>query len=248
MSRSKRSEPPFLRFDRLTGDPRLTHFFTVRSNPYDLIDPGERQAFLHTFYGGNYEIVVPRQVHGDQIAVVSGPLVSAPEADALVTAWPGLFIGILVADCFPILLFDPHHLVLAVVHAGWRGVAANIQGKTVEFLRTRFASQPSGITAVIGPGIGPCCFQVGEEVVHIFHKHGGFQADWLVKREGKFFLNLRFVIVTDLIRQGVPAESIETVLLCTACRRDLFHSYRRDGPGAGRMLLGAALCPDVPLP
>jgi YfiH family protein len=163
------------------------------------------------------------QVHGAEIERWDGlpadPFtdVSAPraEVDGHVTTLPGLGLLVQVADCLPVALASADQI--AMVHCGWRGLAGGIVAGAV----TEFDEPP---TAVIGPGIGRCCFEVGPEVLAAF-------ADVEGAAEGRM-LDLRKVAEARLRASGV--EQVEHIDLCTYCRDDLFFSHRRDGGVAGR--------------
>ena len=145
-------------------------------------------------------------------------------ADALVTATPGLAISIRTADCLPILLVDRQHRAVAAVHAGWRGSADEIVRRTLDRMREEFETAPDQIIAAIGPGIGKCCYQVGDEVARKFGLNGAGRVDLAAANR------------QQLIMDGVPAGQIDTVGPCTMCNAEQFHSYRRDGEAAGRMI------------
>ena len=170
------------------------------------------------------------QVHGESIAVVENPGNYA-ETDALVTEEKDLIVGVSIADCVPILLYDRAGQRVAAVHAGWRGTAKKILAKTVEHLLRTGRSDPREIFAFIGPSAGVCCYEVGEEVV------GNFSKDCYVDSErfGKYKLDLKRVNSTQLTESGVPVENIEVSKACTICDEN-FHSHRRDGIASGRML------------
>ncbi len=145
------------------------------------------------------------------------------DADALVTTVPELWISIRTADCIPVLLVDPSAHVAAAVHAGWRGTAERIVAKTLLRMQ-ELGAQVSDIRAAIGPGIGACCYEVGPEVAARF----GF--------EGRAHLDLAAQNERQLIDGGLDLEQIWQAKCCTKCDPELFHSYRRDGEAAGRLV------------
>ena len=166
------------------------------------------------------------QVHGAEIAGWDAPPPPGQEGyaqpgaelakvDGHVTGCQDLGLLVLAADCLPVALAGPGRV--AMLHCGWRGVAAGILRRGVE----AFAQPPA---AAIGPGIGRCCFEVGEEVLEQF-------ADVDGAADGRM-LDLRAVAEARLRAAGV--ETVEHVDLCTSCRSDLFFSHRRDGPVTGR--------------
>lgn len=169
-------------------------------------------------------VVIGRQVHGSDIAVHHGPQVPAPwaapgtglaDVDGHVLTAPGIAALVFVADCLPIAIAGPDGV--AMLHGGWRGLAGGIVGDGAERVR--------GKAAAIGPGIGPCCYEVGEEVLAAFAPLGDEVAD------GRM-LDLKAVARILLQRAGV--EAIEDAGICTRCERETFFSHRGDGPGTGR--------------
>jgi YfiH family protein len=146
------------------------------------------------------------------------------EGDGLITATPGLSVSVRTADCFPILLVDARRRAVAAVHAGWRGTAGRIVPVTIEFMRAEFGTDPADVYVAIGPGIGECCYQVGEEVGRHFGLPGAGRVD------------LGEANRRQLIDTGVPEGHIDRVDLCTYCDATKFHSYRRDKESAGRMI------------
>jgi YfiH family protein len=163
-----------------------------------------------------------KQIHSNLVLLAdhSGLL---GEGDALITGEPGLAISIRTADCYPILLADTRNRAIAAIHAGWRGTAAQIVLRTLEKMKSEFATQPSEVVAAIGPGIGVCCYEVGEEVAREF----GF--------DGKTHLGLAWENRKQLESAGVPAQNIEALDVCTFCDAERFFSYRREKEKAGRM-------------
>jgi len=172
-----------------------------------------------------------KQVHG--VAVALAPFEGTPEADAAVATAAGLILGIETADCLPVLLVDPARRFVAAVHAGWRGTASGVVGHAVGALVARGA-RPEDLLAALGPGIGPCCYEVGDELRAAFGTDGG--AFFHPGPRGRPHLDVRAANVAQLERAGIPSERIHSVDDCTSCRRDLYYSYRRDGAGAGRMI------------
>lgn len=173
-----------------------------------------------------------RQVHGTRVADVAsgGPDVTA---DGLVSATRGLVVGIVTADCAPVLLVSRTRGVVAAVHAGWRGAAAGVLESAIEALRTTFAVDPSTIEAVIGPAVGRCCYEVGEEVYAAFAARTGTLTEAAWEMRGRWHLDLRAAVRALLVEGGVGA--VATLGPCTVCDRS-YRSFRRDGAGAGRQL------------
>lgn len=183
--------------------------------------------------------VRPVQVHGTKVVVVSDAEGPGPgEADALVSDTPGLAVAIVTADCVPILLADASAGVVAAVHAGWRGLAAGVVSRGVEALLARGAD-PTRLRAAIGPHIGSGCYEVDEPVIAGLRARFGVlaQAALAPTRAGHAELSLAALVGEDLRGSGVLAAHIgSAAAACTRCEPRRFHSYRRDGPRAGRLL------------
>jgi YfiH family protein len=164
----------------------------------------------------------------------------AVDGDASVTSVHGPVLAVQTADCVPILIADSSARCVAAIHAGWRGTAARITEQTVKRLAEKFAVKPEDLIAVIGPHIGVCCYEVGEEVVRAIADPEAFERrpEW-----PKPHLNLGIANRNQLIAAGLKAEQIEVSSLCTRCRADLFFSYRREGEQAGRLLSVIGIAP-----
>ena len=187
------------------------------------------------------------QVHGATVHVTHGPPAPA-QGDGLWTRTPGLVVAVRVADCVPILLWDPGAPAVAAVHAGWRGTAQDIAGAAVRVGVERLDVAPGRLRAAVGPSIGPCCFEVGDEVVQGL-RGAGLPDEAFGLRTGprdRPHVDLRAANRALLVRAGVADTSIEDVGGCTSCHPERYESYRRDGPTSGRgrgliALLGALL-------
>ena len=164
-----------------------------------------------------------KQIHSATWVAAEGRCGILGQGDALLEDRPGAVIAIKTADCIPILLVDERHHAVAAVHAGWRGTVARIAAGAVEAMRTRYGSEPRDLHAAIGPGIGKCCFEVGPEVAAQFGEPGRVHID-LTAANGR-----------QLQESGVTPERIYASNLCTMCQAEDFHSFRRDGEGAGRL-------------
>lgn len=164
-----------------------------------------------------------RQVHSATCVPAEGRSGVLGPGDALLEDRPGAVVAIKTADCIPILLVDERRRSVAAVHAGWRGTVARIAAGAVEAMRRRFDSDPRDLHAAIGPGIGPCCYQVGPEVAAQFGQ------------AGRARISLPDANRSQLLQAGVTPERIYASNLCTMCRPGEFHSFRRDGEAAGRL-------------
>ena len=185
------------------------------------------------------KLVLTKQIHSDIVRRVGrndwGNYMEegvSPQCDALITKESGTALVIFTADCTPILLHDPVTGAVGAAHAGWRGTAQNIVGKTVEAMCREFGCDPQNIRAAIGPNIGPCCFQTDGEVPEAMIAAFGVEAADHIRREGeKFYLDLKKINALALKRAGV--QQIEISGDCTMCQPDRFWSHRVHGPQRG---------------
>lgn len=168
-------------------------------------------------------LATAKQIHSNQVLRVDTPGAQG-EGDALISNVPGVDLSIRTADCLPILMADPRNQAVAAVHAGWRGVVAEIGPKAVHAMQREFGSQPADLVVAIGPGIGKCCFEVGPEVAAQFGL------------EGRTKVDLVETMCQQLRRNGVKAENIMVSGECSCCNRELYESYRRDRGASGRMV------------
>ena len=209
----------------------------VSSPPYDTLNLGKRtddtptnveenrRRFYRAMAVSSQNKAIPQQVHGDTIAYVPHPG-TFPETDGMVTDVPGIALVVQVADCLPIFLYDSRKKAIGLIHAGWKGMMQFIVRKAVEEMVHRFHTQPQDLRVYFGPSIGPCCYEVQDDVTSHFLKK--------YVPEGK--LNLWTCAEDQLIEAGVPKEKIEKSGLCTVCLSDWFFSHRASGGKAGRMM------------
>lgn len=189
-------------------------------------------------------IATAHQVHGANVSIVGSEDggKAMPETDALVTNAPGVFLLLRFADCVPLLLYDPVRRAVGLVHAGWKGTIGGIAREAISALKEAYGCRPSDMLAAIGPSIGPCCYQVGEDVGRLVKVQ---LADWpmLLKQDenGSLHFDLWYANRLQLIRSGI--EQIEVAGVCTACHSDEFFSHRADGGRTGRFAVVVGLYP-----
>jgi polyphenol oxidase len=168
-------------------------------------------------------IVFLNQVHGDAIVDIApaprDDARHAGDADALVTALPGVCLVIRTADCVPVFLADPVRRVLGAAHSGWKGTRLEIARKTLEFMARRYGSLPADIHASLLPSIGPGSYRVNRDVFDLFDRGR------IVSGEG-LYLDLWAHIESSLRDAGVPAENIRNPRICTMRHNDRFFSHR----------------------
>jgi len=197
--------------------------------------------------------VCGEQVHGNHAEIVSrrdagrgarSRATACPNTDALISDEPGILLAQFFADCVPLYFFDPVRGVIALAHAGWKGTVLDIAGRTVAKMAESFGSMPANMLAAIGPSIGACCYEVGEDVAEKVRDlaaargldlHGG----GVLKPgdgAGKARLDLKELNRQLMIKVGILPSSIEMSQWCTGCRKDLFFSYRMEQGTSGRMM------------
>jgi len=222
-----------------------------------------RAAFLRELglASDRWGLITLRQVHSDISRFVDSPADSQLVGDGLLTSTPGLLLAVQTADCLPIILVDPRRRAVGVFHAGWRGTVKRIVEKGVGEMHRCFGSHPGDLKAAIGPGIQPCCYEVGTEVREKFESQFAYAAKLFCELEAsdpvrekypmlfltarapghsvlpkKIFLDLLEANRQQLLAVGVPEKSIAASPLCTHCRTDLLFSYRAEKGRTGRMM------------
>ena len=176
-------------------------------------------------------LAIVRQIHSNRV-ILADRAGDLGQADALISNTPGLSLAVRTADCLPILIADPENRAIAAVHAGWRGTVQQILGETIRAMSDQFGSRSKDLLIAIGPAIGACCYEVGPEVGEQFS--GMFPERQDLKSRAR--IDLAEATIRQLRRNGGSAGQIDASGLCTRCLGDWFHSYRRDGDAAGRML------------
>jgi len=213
---------------------------TTEDSPHNV--EGNRSVLTRTFGISQEQLVTVRQNHGSDLLVIDTPNDDLGhflgiEADGIITNQPSTMIGVTVADCVPILLYDPVRKVIAAVHAGWQGTAAAIVARAVQGMQSIFDSAPSGIMAAIGPCINPCCYQVDQPVKDGFKGQPElWQAVSEPDGDGKWRLDLALANRMQLEDAGLSPANIQTAGNCVSCQKDLFFSYRRDDGETGRQM------------
>jgi len=252
------SGPVVLR-SQLLGERRVRHGFSTRiggvsEGPFATLNvavgPGdspehvaENLARFAAAIGVDAErLYQTSQVHGADVRTIEPGedrlAVVREHADALIAHDPSTAIGVRTADCVPILLHEKQTNVVAAVHAGWRGVVGGVVQSALAHLAIR-ARGSRGIAAAIGPCIGPCCFEVGEEVASALSDAAPGDDRVVLRDRSKPHVDLRRAVRLQL--QALGVEEIEDVPGCTRCDAEKFYSHRRDGARSGRLI--AAIAP-----
>lgn len=217
-------------------------------SPRDKADAWEmRQIWCRGIGVDPHRIVTMGQVHGRDVLRVtaehagSGATPNSAHtgfADALITDSPDVVLMTLHADCQPILIVDSERPAVAAVHAGWRGTVADVAGAAVQAMERAFGSEPAKLLAYLGPAIGVCCNEVGDEVIAAWRDQArdlGPLAELAVAHPGpKDHFDGSRANTLLLMRAALTPGHIEVSDICTKCSKDSWFSHRGHGPGAGR--------------
>lgn len=158
---------------------------------------------------------------------------SIQDADGLLTNEKGLFLFVAVADCLPMLFYDPKIKVIGICHAGWKGTIAKIGPKMVKEFSKKFGSNSANLMIGFGPSIGGCCYEVRKDVSGKFKKVFGKDREIIQKRSGKIFIDLRLANYKLLLKTGCEAKNFDVPITCTSCRNEFFYSLRKERKGLG---------------
>lgn len=216
--------------------------FDLRQRPEDPARSARNRASFTTALGlGGAPLVTLGQTHEARVFEIddacSVPSEPPPGFDAAITNAPCVAIAIGTADCLPVLIADPARAAVGGVHAGWRSAALGLPALTVRRLGERYGSRPEELVVALGPAIGPCCFEVGEEVIEGLAASSPEPERWVIRAPGrKPHVDLALATKLALRAAGVRDEAIEVVPGCTRCDAARFFSFRREGAATGRQL------------
>jgi polyphenol oxidase len=213
-----------------------------------------------------WPLITLRQIHSDIIHCVAEPPKHPLAGDGLITRTPGILLGVLAADCLPVILVDAKRHAVGVFHAGWRGTIQRIVEKGVGEMRKNFGSHPADLKAVIGPGIRGCCYQVGPEVKDAFESQFSYAAELFRETKDRdeiherypllfltsrapghselpkqIFLDLGEANRRQLLAVGVPSRNVADLAQCTSCHLERFFSHRAEKGKTGRMMAAAGI-------
>ena len=253
-------------FENLLGHEGMDHFVTTREGgssrpPYNSLnlsfnvgdDPervlDNRRTLAEALGMPLANLTTARQIHDAHVRIVLEGLRGKGSTDyedaidgtdAMVTNVPGICLMVLSADCVPILMWDPAKKVIGVVHAGWKGTLRFIARKAAKVFQKGFGSSPHDILVGIGPSIGPCCFEVGSEVIfQVKDRLGtGKKHFWNKLVDEKGYFDLWSANLKQLVQAGIPENNIEVARTCTCDHADVFFSHRCEGGRTGRFGAG----------
>jgi polyphenol oxidase len=252
------------------GETDLNLGFTSSDDPQHVTE--NRSLFVNAAAGSKeiLGMVTLRQIHSSLIRRVTAEDISTSlKGDGLMTDQPGVLLGIQTADCIPVLVADRKKRAVAAFHAGWRGTVARIVENGVGRMRVEFGSKPEHLIASIGPGIGQCCYSVGDEVREQFESqftyapelfHEVYDSDPVKEKYPMLFLTARAPGHSDLgpsmhldlveanrrqlLSAGLKKGSIFMTGQCTGCNTDRFFSHRIERGFTGRMMSVIGVVPD----
>jgi YfiH family protein len=271
MIEKKKGFLTILFFENLLKYREIRHFVTTRTGgfsnpPYDALNLGfhvaddpehvinNRKRLAATIGIPLNHFTIGRQIHSGHVTMVSEDLrgegsthhrEAINATDAMVTNVADICLMVLVADCVPMLFFDPARRVIGVAHAGWKGTLHCIARNTVRAMQNAFGSSPGDIIVGIGPSIGPCCYEVGPEVIARVKGEFHTTKEYIVKesKDGKGYFDLWKANLQQLLRGGIQRKNIEMAMTCTCHNPDLFFSYRHQRGNTGRFGVGITINP-----
>ncbi len=221
---------PSRQIEALARIPGLVHGFSPGSHPLRETRQTQRAHLARALWkSGRLHLL--SQVHGADLR--KAPWAGRPEGDAALALEPGVLLGVETADCVPLFLIDTTSRRVAAAHAGWRGTALGVAGVALQSLIDA-GSRVGDIVAALGPAIGACCYEVGEDVVAAFGPEG--RRFFVPRERGRPHLDLRAANVAQLANLGLDPGRIHHLDECTVCRAESYPSYRREGNTAGRII------------
>ena len=217
----------YIDYSKFFSQKNLKAYISLRDKNYAIEE--SRNEFITQLELGSSIFIFPNQTHSSNVKIINKSK-SYNDTDAIISTSTDFGLGILIADCAPIFLYNINTNHFALVHSGWRGAANKITSITLKKM-IEIGNNPSNIMAVVGPSIGKCCFEIGEEV------SGLFDSTYLVsKGKSKYNLDLKGSIREELISIGLNQKYIFIDSNCTFCEENKFFSYRREGKSSGRMM------------
>jgi len=245
-----KNDIPYFEIPEITKFEWVRHAFLTRQGgvslpPHDFLNLSDKNGDREEFISRNKNLVATAfgfdpsrlilldQMQQDQILLLKGPVMTLPsplEYDALITNSPNTCLGILTADCLPILLVDQKTKVIAAVHAGRQGTALHITARVIKKMEKEFGCSSKDLLIAIGPSIGSCCYEIDKRV---FHRE--WEPFSISRGAGKWMVDLAQINIAQMKREGIKEEQIFWINLCTHCHGDFFFSYRREGE-TGRQL------------
>lgn len=230
----KKTKKGFWVLEKFDQHPKITHGFSPKAmgnmNPQQ--DKGvwrNIEIFLNLVGFHSQDMVLAEQIHKNKVAVVGenekGKIMAG--VDGMVTCEKGVILGVRVADCLPVLFYDPGKKIVGVAHAGWQGIVGGVVSQAVKKMKG-LGSRPVDILVGIGPRIGGCCYTIGQKRARIFRDKFGDLPGMIYEDAEGLHLDLVVPAVFQLEKMGVRRENIEVSLTCTSCQNQDFFSFRRE--------------------
>jgi polyphenol oxidase len=224
---------------------RLRFIYSALGGP---VSP-KRTVFMNQIHGSRIRSVhesdlvdFSKRVRKDKATSASLDHHHVPATDGLSTQVPAIAIVVYTADCLPIVCYDTNKRAIAVIHAGWPGLEAEIVTRLVVHMKSRYHSRPSDLAIWIGPCIKPCCYGVGDDFAAKFRTN--FDDSVIsTTRHGRVSVDLVQVAMLQLVRAGVQTDQVSIDPHCTSCNNDLFPSHRAEGESRTNTILTVAMLP-----
>lgn len=195
------------------------------------IDSKNKEDLIKTFNKKEFNLnnlTSNKQIHSDIVNIIDDSNIgSKKEGDALITNIKDVPLLVFTADCVPIAIIDKKNKAIGAIHAGWRGTYSQIAKSTIELMNEKYNSNPNDLLCVIGPSIGPCCYEVSKELIEKFNTIlTNSNEKFYIIKENKYYLDLWKINEYILKSAGVKSNNIINLNICTSCNSEKFHSYR----------------------
>lgn len=203
----------------------------------DMASKSDKEDFCKGLNMNFENLTNNKQTHSDIVNIIKKEDIGKiKEGDALVTNLKKTPLLVFVADCVPVAIVDPKKEAVALCHAGWRGTYSKITQKSIENMEKLYGTNPEDLVCVLGPSIGPCCYEVSKDLIEKFNTIiTNRDEKFYIIKESKYYLDLWKVNELILTSCGVKKENIVNLNICTSCNSDKFHSYRKHNQTTKRL-------------
>lgn len=203
----------------------------------DMASKSDKEDFCKELNMNFENLTNNKQTHSDIVNIIKKENIGKiKEGDALVTNLKKTPLLVFVADCVPVAIVDPNKEAVALCHAGWRGTYSKITQKSIENMEKLYGTNPEDLVCVLGPSIGPCCYEVSKDLIEKFNTIiTNRDEKFYIIKESKYYLDLWKVNELILTSCGVKKENIVNLNICTSCNSDKFHSYRKHNQTTKRL-------------
>lgn len=226
--KKQKKDKIYLEIENFNIDTNMEHLFSTRIgwNQKNILE--DLSDLLNIKRDKIYTV---SQVHGTDIEIIKdqNPFdISKKPKDGLVTNKENIVLATYHADCVPIYFYDKVKKVIGIAHSGWKGTLNNISKTMIDVFKKHFNSDLDDIIFAIGPAIGPCCYEIGEDVEHLFREKFPDIEDIVLTRDKKMYLDLWKINKINLLNSGIKEENIIESKFCTSCNNDVLYSYRKE--------------------